>query len=346
MSNGRILFIRASAFGDVLLVNPFVAGAASPALPVDLYTLHDGVHWPGEGRVISMKTRSLRSVLGEGYERVHWFSYEHSRNLHILDGYELTSGLGATDRVPRWQLRPGEAAWRDRLLGALPRPLVGFHPASPLAEKVLPPETCRQVVRGVREAFGGTVVVTGETPLGLEGCLDLSGRTRSLRELAALVSGLDALVTIDSGPFHIGQALGLPMVGLFGCTLPELIATRAEGLQVVLRTDLECLGCYHQVPAGQEALRGCRRGDRACMEGMEPRAILAALKRAFDGARDPILVDRIRAYEDQRSRLMAAHAAGGASYALDYRGRMADLDRKLGGFKRFRRYVRSLLWGA
>jgi ADP-heptose:LPS heptosyltransferase len=341
MTSGRVLFVRASAFGDVLLVNPFLR-ALPPGVDADLCTLHEGVDWPGGGRVHPLKTRSLASLLKAGYDRVYWFSYEHVRALHIQDGYALSTGLEVRDRVPTWSVTGPEAAARDRVLAGLPRPLVGFHPASPLREKALPLETIQAVVHGITRAVGGTVVVTGERPLNLAGCLDLSGRTRSLRELGALLSGMDAAVTIDSGPFHLAQALGLPTVGLFGCTLPELIATRPEKLRTVRRAELDCLGCYHEVDAGQEALRGCRRGDLACTARVEAREVVDALRLALEGVPDEALLERVRAYETARPGLLEALRPGAEAYREDYRQRMLELDRRLGGFKRFRRQVRAL----
>ena len=47
--------------------------------------------------------------------------------------------------------------------------------------------------------------------------LNLAGMT-TLRELACLIKSCHVLLTNDSGPMHIGAALGVPLVALFGST--------------------------------------------------------------------------------------------------------------------------------
>jgi ADP-heptose:LPS heptosyltransferase len=44
------------------------------------------------------------------------------------------------------------------------------------------------------------------------------GKTKSLADLAALISLSDLLVCVDSAPMHIGVGLGRPLVALFGAT--------------------------------------------------------------------------------------------------------------------------------
>lgn len=50
--------------------------------------------------------------------------------------------------------------------------------------------------------------------------INLAGET-SLRELLALLTQIDLLVTNDSGPMHLADALGCPLIALFGSTSPE-----------------------------------------------------------------------------------------------------------------------------
>ena len=50
---------------------------------------------------------------------------------------------------------------------------------------------------------------------------DLTGKI-GLREFMAIAAGLNVFITNDSGPMHIGAALGVPTIAIFGSTSPEL----------------------------------------------------------------------------------------------------------------------------
>ena len=39
--------------------------------------------------------------------------------------------------------------------------------------------------------------------------------------MASVIAGADLLVSNDSGPMHIGSALGVPTLGIFSSSLPE-----------------------------------------------------------------------------------------------------------------------------
>ena len=49
--------------------------------------------------------------------------------------------------------------------------------------------------------------------------INLAGQT-SLKQLAALLSRVDGVLSNDSGPMHLAAGLGTPVVGLFTCTSP------------------------------------------------------------------------------------------------------------------------------
>jgi ADP-heptose:LPS heptosyltransferase len=105
-----------------------------------------------------------------------------------------------------------------------------------------------------------------------------------LPEVAARLAGCAALVTNDSGLLHLAEAVGTPVVALFGPTVrafgyaPHLPASR------LLETDLDCRPC------SRNGKRPCRRGDLACLERLDPAVVLAAtapLLRRDDGKDAP-----------------------------------------------------------
>jgi heptosyltransferase-2 len=76
---------------------------------------------------------------------------------------------------------------------------------------------CRWLVLGGK----GDVVLAGSIAARLNGSVNLAGRT-SLRELCSVLKLSRVLLTNDTGPMHLGAALGTPVAALFGSTSPEL----------------------------------------------------------------------------------------------------------------------------
>ena len=86
----------------------------------------------------------------------------------------------------------------------------------------------------------------------------LTGET-SVAEVTALISVADLLVTNDTGPAHLGPAVGTPTVVIFGPTNP--VTTRPFGpLGLVIRYPPDCAPCM---------LRDCPI-DHRCMTAITP----------------------------------------------------------------------------
>lgn len=73
--------------------------------------------------------------------------------------------------------------------------------------------------------------------------INLAGLT-SLRELAALISICDVLLTNDSGPMHIADALDTPVVALFGSTSEVVTGPYRNG--TVIHKHVDCSPCYQR----------------------------------------------------------------------------------------------------
>ena len=74
--------------------------------------------------------------------------------------------------------------------------------------------------------------------------INLAGKT-SLRELMALLSLCERVLTNDSGPMHIAAAFGRPVVALFGSTNP--VKTGPYGQEGVIYKQAPCSPCYRRV---------------------------------------------------------------------------------------------------
>ena len=67
--------------------------------------------------------------------------------------------------------------------------------------------------------------------------------TLTLGELAALLQQAKLLITVDTGPMHIGQAVGISTVALFGPTDDRVWGPRGE-YDVIVKAKVECMPCY------------------------------------------------------------------------------------------------------
>ena len=96
--------------------------------------------------------------------------------------------------------------------------------------------------------------------------INLCGKT-TLKELVSLIKNLDVLVTPDSAPLHIGLALGIPTIGLFGPTNPSQHIEKNENFFLIFKK-LNCSFCYR---------RKCRR--RECMKKISPQEVFKMIKK-------------------------------------------------------------------
>src|SRR5207249_2512211 len=93
----------------------------------------------------------------------------------------------------------------------------------------------------------------------------LAGRL-TLAELAALIERAPLLVSNNSAPVHIAAGVGTPVVDLYALTNPQHTPWRVP--HRVLFRDVPCKNCYRSV---------CPEGHHACLRGVEPAAVVAAI---------------------------------------------------------------------
>ncbi len=101
----------------------------------------------------------------------------------------------------------------------------------------------------------------------------------SLPELRALVERAALYIGGDSGPMHIASTSQVPIVGLYGPTLPARSAPwRPDGsLSMSVETmDLPCRPCDQRV---------CAPGDFRCLTWIQPQQVIDAAERLLAGAR-------------------------------------------------------------
>jgi ADP-heptose:LPS heptosyltransferase len=99
----------------------------------------------------------------------------------------------------------------------------------------------------------------------------LAGKT-SLPQLAALLQRADLLISGDSGPMHIGAAVGTPLIAIHGPTDPALSGP-VSPKATILRSDIWCSPCYNaRGPAD------CRFFTTQCMKDITPDRVFTVVQ--------------------------------------------------------------------
>jgi len=181
---------------------------------------------------------------------------------HQLHYYlDLVAGLGLQTPAPELKIglpaKDLEAA-RDRLdrLGIDPsRPLVALCPGAGYGPaKRWPAESFAAAAALIQERHGAEVLVIGSaSEADIAGAIRkemarqphvLTGST-SLRELMGVLARSTLVISNDTGPMHLANALGVPVVGIFGPTDPAVTGPFAPPSRVV-KKDVPCWPCYYR----------------------------------------------------------------------------------------------------
>ena len=107
-----------------------------------------------------------------------------------------------------------------------------------------------------------------------ERILNLAGQL-TVKEFGALLARADMLLTCDTGPMHIGAALGTPLVVLSGAADPDRTGPLTGNSSVMIDRGLSCVPCRDRV---------CGRGDMLCMSNLTTRSVIAAVGERLDRA--------------------------------------------------------------
>lgn len=145
--------------------------------------------------------------------------------------------------------------------------------------KVYPPELMREVVRRIAAESGVTVFLFGggksETAIlsewadSIEGhVVCVAGSGIGFAGELALLSRMDAALTMDSANMHLASIAGAPVVSVWGATHPSAgFYGWRQKPDMAVQTQLECRPCS---VFGNKA---CHRGDFACMKRIKPEEI-------------------------------------------------------------------------
>src|SRR5659263_94737 len=257
--------------GALLLQNAFDA-----AWIAFLGRIPERAGYPTDGRRILL---TLPVPLTPGILERHEVEYY----LCLLDGLGIPRAVPASLKLAVTEEEREAMATRLASLG-LERgaPIIAINPGATYGSaKRWYPDRFAAVADALSAEWGAGVVVVGtipEAPLAGEieaatrtPLVNLAGKT-TVRELMALLSLSSFLVTNDSGPMHIGAALGVPLVAIFGPTDWRRTSPWTSRAKVV-RVEMDCSPCRRRV---------CDRGHE-CMLGVTPEMVIEAARQLLPG---------------------------------------------------------------
>ncbi len=221
---------------------------------------------------------------GHSREGSHRFTNVHvappsERILRAEKFLSLLAPLGVVAPDLVWKLPPRPES--ERAVGEFLRGLgcehggyVLLHPGTSAhgAEKRWPPERFAALARRIDEELGLRVLVAwgpGELPMAEEiargSRASVAMETRSLLDLAELLSRARLFVGADSGPLHLASAVGAPSVALFGPKDPAVYAPCNPKSRVVRRIGADGAGSMLAIEVGDafEAARSLREETNA-----------------------------------------------------------------------------------
>jgi heptosyltransferase-2 len=209
--------------------------------------------------------------------------HEVERDLALGGPPEEGPALPSLHRDPGEEARVRELFEQHGLV--LP---VAMAPASLWATKRWPARHFGRLADLVMEAVPADIVLLGG-PGDEELCLEVAahvhncrrGRAHVLAGRLSLRESFQALrlcrlaVVNDSAPLHLAQAARVPTLAVFGSTVPSFGFGPRGARDRVFQVQLNC------IPCGIHGRRACPLGSLACLEQLEPEALLEAVVAEF-----------------------------------------------------------------
>jgi heptosyltransferase-2 len=193
---------------------------------------------------------------------------------HLTEPHRgVLRALGVPDSpyLPRLHPQQPEVAWAKTLLGGLGlsrERMIGIHPGASQVDRRIPAEHLRLLILGVRSAGWQPVLLGGEKemPLLKSVCASMDDPPPILQAplsgFLAMCGELGRLVTMDSGPAHIGAAVGSRMTVIIHedkirTTAPlaeegqlTLVPYQSTGATLPITQILSAIGACPQATAG------------------------------------------------------------------------------------------------
>ncbi len=211
---------------------------------------------------------------------------------HVIDSFfGFTEALGIEEHVLEWNIPiPTEArTFAEQALATDKRILV-ISPCSSMSYRNWNAEGYAAVADYAVEQHDMQVVLCGGpsviemeygekiNELSQHKPLNLIGQT-SIKQLLAVLAQADVIVAPDSGPAHLGTAVGTPVIGLYACTNPDRARPYLD-TDLVVNKYPQAIADKHQTSI-DELPWGTRVRDEGTMDRITPADVIDKLDQAL-----------------------------------------------------------------
>lgn len=145
-----------------------------------------------------------------------------------------------------------EHRWAEEITRSIDKPIIVYHIGAGTQAKRWPIERFIELIKRVKNEYNIQTVLIGGKELVSEikpflseindYSLNLIGKT-TIRQLLHFLKKSSLLISSDSGPLHLGVALGLQTIGIWsGTNDPKVWAPESENFRLVYK-EIRCQGC-------------------------------------------------------------------------------------------------------
>lgn len=205
--------------------------------------------------------------------------------------WRIAEEIGLGGRAPQTivQTSDDDRAFAANALSSLTGPILAIHPGARWMTKRWPIEKFAVVAHKAMRQFGFSVMILGskgEVPVAnelqnlLQGfasrktVLNLTGQT-TLKQLAAILSSVDVVLTNDSGPMHLAAGLGTSILGVFTCTNSMISGPPGDQHELV-STQVACAASYKKKCPHSGRMHLC------CMDELSTERVCTAFARLIE----------------------------------------------------------------
>lgn len=188
-------------------------------------------------------TSLIKAPVKVGFDRrrardLNWIFTNHKipphPNQHVQDQYfEFLDYIGVPHDRVEWGLAPwtAEAGMLEKVLPNAPKRFATIAVATSKPDKDWPAERWAEVIDVLQERYGlAAVLAGGRSAVEREAEETIMARAKhpprstlgcTLREMVSVLDASTLVLSPDTAPMHIANALGRPVIALFGATDPK-----------------------------------------------------------------------------------------------------------------------------